>query len=132
MKATGCICGKHMLVAINEGTCLWCGRGTVRAVLEHAYRLSMIENHAPVPAARLIALPARPAAAWAEWDEDRCVAAYRRWQASTGRAPSSQSWQRPLVDGEPDRPSYSVIRRLFGGWAGFLHYIAEVPREQAA
>ena len=28
-RAGGCKCGKRMLMAANEGSCLWCGHGDV-------------------------------------------------------------------------------------------------------
>lgn len=125
-SANGCKCGKRMLEVVNEGTCLWCGHGAARPVREQAYRLTMQDNDGPHPAA------ARETFVVRLWDEDACVAAYRRWTSARGRPPSSDDWSVPLVDGEPDRPSYSTIFKRFGGWRGFLRYVAEVPREQAA
>lgn len=131
--AAGCICGKRMLEAMNEGTCLWCGRGSCRAVTEYAYQRNMQDNasrlSAPTTAtARLFAMRSlRP-----RWTEDGCVLAYRRWEATHHRPPRPYDWQQPLSEGDPARPSYGTVRKLFGGWPGFLQYVAEIPREQAA
>lgn len=125
-RASGCICGKRMLERINEGTCLWCGRGLCRAVREHAYRRNMEDNGTGPAPAQLYSLADQ------RWTEDDCVAAYRRWHAANGRPPHAFDWNNPPRDAEPEHPTFPTIRRLFGGWPGFLRYVAEVPREQAA
>lgn len=125
---SGCICGKHMIQLANAGTCLWCGHGNAVKPLELAYdKATKLNTSAPLDG-RVLVLPKRKGA----WDEDGCVTAYRRWEAANGRVPHAIDWQRAIASGEVKRPSYGTIYKLFGGWTGFLQYIAEVPREQVA
>jgi hypothetical protein len=129
----GCICGAHMLEKENGGTCLKCGHGFPTNILEHAYRLLSRNNVGPRVAqvgrmdARVVPITR---ARSHRWTEETCAAAYRRWEADHGRPPALVDWQ-ASANGE-DRPCYSTVWSLFGGWKAFLRYIAEVPREESA
>jgi hypothetical protein len=131
--ARGCICGKHMLQAINEGTCVWCGYGSPRAVPELAYGRNM--EAAPAltlapAAARVRAVPPRRGRP-VEWTEERCVEAARDWERMHGNLPRSVDWQEAREPGE-HRPTYATVKRIFGGWPGFMRAIADVPRQALA
>lgn len=127
---SGCVCQKHMLERVNGGTCVWCGHGVASAVEEHAYRRNMEEVPSLVRPAQFDArvVPLRRGLGWTE---DSAVGAYYAWKGNHGRFPKSIDWQRASEPGER-RPSYTTIRNLFGGWRGFLAYIADIPREQVA
>lgn len=124
-----CICDKHMLEYANEGTCLWCGHGIPVKIHDHAYRLNMVENAAPRWKADTI-VPLRRARSHS-WDQDSCAAAALAEQERKGRFPNSYHWQAPLLPGE-HRPSYAIVRNLFGGWPQFKAYCARVPRQGKA
>jgi hypothetical protein len=127
--ALGCLCGKHMI----EETCLWCGHGEARAIVEFAYRRNMEGNVSavfttPKPDARVVAISR---ARSHTWDEDSAIGAALAEEARTGRFPSSGSWQTRRRRGE-HRPTYDRVRVLFGSWAAFKRACALVPREQVA
>lgn len=123
--AGGCICGKRMLQHVNQGTCMWCGHGKVEAIIELAYRNNMEHNQAPV-----LMLDTHRRGRPLRWTEERCIEAFWRWSEHKGRHPNSSEWQ--LASDGVLRPNYVTIRKLFGGWKGFLQAISEVPREQVA
>jgi hypothetical protein len=145
IRASDCICGRHLLQELNEGTCLLCGHGLVRSIREHAYRRNLEHNRAPalsttgmprfdLAVARAVATP-NNGGRWGArsvrvWDAGGCVEAARRWEAERGHLPTSGEWQAPL-DGV-ERPTYTTVHRMFGGWRAFLREIADVPRERAA
>jgi hypothetical protein len=122
----GCVCGKRMLQRENEGTCLWCGHGAARPVVEHAYRRNMERNDVPVAMARPRLAPTLSVAD--AWDRDTCAAAALRWEAAHGAFPSSVAWNFPKR-GE-QRPSTGTIYALFGSWGEFKRYCADIPRDQ--
>lgn len=126
--ADPCICSKHMLELHNEGTCLWCGHGPAVAVPEMAYarimRAAAFPAPAPEPPGR------RLASVTPLWSEDDCIGAARRWQQQHGRMPTATDWQQPKHPGE-ERPSYGVVRKVFGGWRAFMRSIADIPRDEA-
>lgn len=134
LAALPCICGKHMVERANEGTCLWCGHGMARPVIEHAYRRNMEGNlvsavhTTPRFDARVVPLRRAPSHIW---DQDACAISALKFQNATGRFPSSTEWQRARASGE-HRPTYATIRSLFGGWPAFKEYCADIPREQVA
>lgn len=133
LQANGCICGKRMFQRENMGTCVWCGHGMAKSIVEDAYRRNMEHNvcaifTTPLPDARVVPLRRRRKPTWSE---DECVSAYYAWRANHGREPTSTDWTATQGLGE-HRPSYGTIRALFGGWPAFKHYIAEIPRDQVA
>jgi hypothetical protein len=144
LPARDCICGKRMLQAANEGTCVWCGYGRARAVVEFAYRRNMegnvrsavapppIEDRSPAPhifsGPRLVPLAA--ARRW-RWDADACASAALAVEARTGRFLSAGDWQQSLRHGE-HRPSYGTVIKRFGSWSAFKRYCADIPREAVA
>lgn len=128
-QAKPCICGKRMLELANEGTCLWCGYGEARVVVELAYGRNMDE--VPAPATAFSALAGGRPRRGLEWTEDRCVEAAREWERVHGELPSMADWRRAKRPGER-RPSYATVQQTFGGWRGFMNAIADVPREALA
>ena len=110
-----------MLLADNENTCAWCGHGDATPVTELAYRRNMELLSSPPTRGDLLQFPRK-------LTEEQCVTAARAWERSHGELPSSREWQERLRPGET-RPSYATVRRLFGGWQGFMNAIADVPRE---
>jgi ribosomal protein L37E len=145
LRASGCICGKHLFQVANEGTCAWCGHGLARPVVEFAYRRNMEGNVrsavAPPPledrpkSKPLIVAPPRlvPLAAarrWT-WDADACASAALAAEARSGRFPSAGDWQQSLRHGE-HRPSYGTVVNRFGSWSAFKRYCADIPREAVA
>jgi hypothetical protein len=135
LPALGCLCGKRMMEDFNEGTCVWCGHGLAREVIELAYARNMAGN-VPVLGLRVASaadarvVPIRRARSHS-WDEDGCAMVALRIQAETGRFPSSTQWQRARTRGE-HRPTYRDVHALFGGWQAFKDYCADIPREQVA
>jgi hypothetical protein len=125
-RATGCICGSHLLEPWNEGTCLKCGHGNAFRLSEVAYRLNASSRPTPALDARIV--PLRRARAH-EWTEEELVRAYRAWERDHGRPPTSSDWQRPRARSE-HRPTYKQVLELLGGWGALKRAVAEVPRDQ--
>jgi hypothetical protein len=142
LRAPDCICGKRMLQAANEGTCLWCGYGPAKVVVEFAYNRNMEGNVvsavAPPPIEvreeRLrVGRPLVPISAarrWT-WDLDDCARAAQAEEARTGHFPRAADWQKAKGRGE-HRPSYGTVIERAGSWSAFKRYCADIPRESVA
>lgn len=128
-RATGCICGRHLLEDLNEGTCLLCGHGDADVIVELAYRHTMQERMsvATIPPPT----PTGLAAVVAGWDEDDCIQAACAWRDEHGYLPFSSDWQAPRRPGE-HRPSYNTVHRLFGTWPAFIAATAQRQRQAVA
>lgn len=124
--ASGCLCGKRMIMEANDGTCLWCGHGRARLVVEHAYRLNLEQNTGLRP--RYTTPPKPRLTARVKWDDMACIEAYRRWEAEKGSPPNAIDWQQPMNGFK--RPSYGTVYKVFGGWRAFRRAVAEVPRDE--
>lgn len=128
-----CKCNKHMIQLANEGTCLWCGHGNADLVSEHAFRLNMAASTTAKFDARIVSNQSKSngyrGGCSAVWSEDDCIKAAREWEENYGSLPKSYDWTQHKNGF--NRPSYQTIRKVFGGWRGFMRAIAEVPKDQA-